>query len=290
MLAALNKLGVKVFVATALVVVVALGGALFLTKRKADAAADQSIHRALTATQSNIQAVLDSRYNELAKEFGIIARQSPYVSSIQASLQTGDRSNLLDRAEEFRIQTGAAWVLITDRAGVLRVSTIDHTLQGDSLGEGALVGLALEGDVTNGFWLEPGADGRDAGFQAIGVPVRPGGNGPVVAVMVAALPIDSTFAAELKQRTSSEVVFYELAEARANVGALRVSWRLGGGAETDADQCGGGDSLCPHTITSSSGGIRGVSAVAACARTRPARKTFTIRCVAGTFHRVRKAS
>ncbi len=210
MLAALNKLGVKVFVATALVVVVALGGALFLTKRKADAAADQSIHRALTATQSNIQAVLDSRYNELAKEFGIIARQSPYVSSIQASMQTGDRSNLLDRAEEFRIQTGAAWVLITDRAGVLRVSTIDHTLQGDSLGEGALVGLALEGEVTKGFWLEPGADGRDAGFQAVGVPVRPGGNGPVVAVMVAALPIDSTFAAELKQRTSSEVVFYEL--------------------------------------------------------------------------------
>ena len=68
MLAALNKLGVKVFVATALVVVVALGGALFLTKQKADAAADQSIARALGATQSNIQAVLDGRYSELSKE------------------------------------------------------------------------------------------------------------------------------------------------------------------------------------------------------------------------------
>ena len=76
MFAALNKLGVKVFVATALVVVVALGGALFLTKRKADAAADQSIHRALTATRSNIQAKLDGRYGELSKELRILGQQS----------------------------------------------------------------------------------------------------------------------------------------------------------------------------------------------------------------------
>ena len=211
MLAALNRLGPKVFIATALVVVVALGGALLLTKRRADAAADQSIHRALTATRSNIQAVLDSRYAELAKEFRIIVRQSPYVSSIQASLQSGERSNLLDRANEFRDQTDAAWVLITDKSGVLRVSTLDPNAQGDSLGAGSLVGLALEGDATKGLWLEPRPDGSDAAFQAVGIPVRVGGdNGPIVAVVVAAIPIDSGFVADLKRRTSSEIVFYEL--------------------------------------------------------------------------------
>ncbi len=210
MFAALNKLGVKVFVATALVVVVALGGALFLTKRKADAAADQSIHRALTATRSNIQAKLDGRYGELSKELRILGQQSPIYGRIQASLQSSSQSNLYDQAIQFREATAAAWVLIADADGVLRASTLDPSAQGDSLGEGALVGIALdEGRDTRGLWLEPGADGSgDRAFQAVGVPVLV--NGRVIAVMVGALAIDAAFASELKAQTSSEIVFYAL--------------------------------------------------------------------------------
>jgi HAMP domain-containing protein/predicted Ser/Thr protein kinase len=212
MLAALNRIGVKVFVASALVVVVALVGALFLTKTKADAAAEQSIHRALGATQSNIQAVLDGRYSELSKELRILARQSPIHSRIQASLQTGAQSNLFDQAEQIRDETGAAWVLVVDADGVLRASTLDASAEGDSLGEGSLVGLALEGEATRGLWLEVDpATGKDVPFQAVGVPVRAGSEGaPVFAVLIAAAPIDSTFAADLKRRTNSEIVFYLL--------------------------------------------------------------------------------
>ncbi|HVX89754.1 MAG TPA: protein kinase [Gemmatimonadales bacterium] len=209
MLAALNKLGVKVFVATALVVVVALGGALFLTKRKADAAADQSIHRALTATRSNIRAKLDGRYNELEKELRILNQQSPIFGRIQAGLQTSNQSDLSDQATQYQLATGAAWVLITDASGVLRASSLDPSAAPDSLGEGALVGLALEGDTTRGLWLEPGAVGAgDKAFQAVGVPVTV--NGKIIAVVVAALPIDSMFAADLKAQTNSEIVFYSL--------------------------------------------------------------------------------
>src|SRR5437868_7319857 len=214
MLAALNKLGVKVFVATALVVVVALGGALFLTKRKADAAANQSIHRALVATRSNIEAKLDSRYNELTAALRIISKQSPYVGSVQSSLQSHQRGNLLNRATEFQELTGAAWVVITDPDGILQASTRDQTAQGDSLGDGALVGLALEGDVTRGPWIEVDSSSGhpvDRPFQAVAVPMHAGGDaGPIVAILIAALPIDSTFAAELQRQTNSEIVFYLL--------------------------------------------------------------------------------
>jgi HAMP domain-containing protein/predicted Ser/Thr protein kinase len=212
MLAALNRLGVKVFVATALVVVVALGGALFLTKQKADAAADQSIARALGATQSNIQAVLDGRYSELSKELRILARQSPIYGRIQASLQTGAQSNLYDQAVQIRDETGAAWVVIVDANGVLRSSTLDAAAQGDSLGEGSLVALALEGQPTRGLWLELDPEtGGDVPYQAVGVPVHAGSeSAPVFAVLIAAAPIDSAFAADLKRRTNSEIVFYLL--------------------------------------------------------------------------------
>ena len=215
MLAALNRLGVKVFVATALVVVVALGGALLLTKHRADAAADQSIHRALTATRSNIQAKLDGRYNGLATEVRIITLQSPFYGSIQAGLQSDKRSDLLDRVAAIKDLTGASWVLLTDGNGVLRASTLDPNAQGDSLGEGALVGLALEGNLTQGPWIEvDSSSGQhvDRPFQAVGVPVRAGGspNAPLIGVLVAALPIDSAFATELQHQTNSEILFYLL--------------------------------------------------------------------------------
>ncbi len=70
------------------------------------------------------------------------------------------------------------------------------------------MGLALGGDTTRGLWLESGPDGRDVAFQAVGVPVIVGGR--VVGVTVAALPVDSGFAAELKRQTSSEIVFFSL--------------------------------------------------------------------------------
>jgi len=208
MLDALNRIGVKVFVASALVVVVALGGALFLTKTKADAAADQSIHRALTATRSNIQARIDGRYNEVAKELAILNRQSPISSRIQADLQGGRQANLNDQAGEHQEATGAAWVLITDADGIQRASTLDPAAPPDSLGDGSLVALALEGDTTRGLWFEPGEDGVDRPFQAVGVPVIVGGR--VIGLTVAAFAIDSAFAEELKRQTSSEIVFYSL--------------------------------------------------------------------------------
>jgi HAMP domain-containing protein/predicted Ser/Thr protein kinase len=212
---ALNRIGVKVFVASALVVVVALVGALFLTKTKADAAAAQAIHRALGATRSNIQAKLDGRYNELSKELQIIAKQSPFYSSFQAGLRANNRNDLLDRIGEVKLLTGASWVLLADANGIQRASTEDPTAEGDSLGEGALVALALEGDSTRGLWIEPNAEGPadDELFQAVGIPVRAGGaEAPIVAVLIGALPIDSTFAAELRRQTSSEIVFYQLDE------------------------------------------------------------------------------
>jgi HAMP domain-containing protein/predicted Ser/Thr protein kinase len=213
---ALNRIGVKVFVASALVVVVALVGALFLTKTKADAAAAQAIHRALGATRSNIQAKLDGRYNELSKELQIIAKQSPFYSSFQAGLRANNRNDLLDRIGEVKLLTGASWVLLADANGIQRASTEDPTAEGDSLGEGALVALALEGDSTRGLWIEPNAEGPadDELFQAVGIPVRAGGaEAPIVAVLIGALPIDSTFAAELRRQTSSEIVFYQLDES-----------------------------------------------------------------------------
>ena len=186
-----------------------LGTALLVTSRRADQAADESITRALGATQSAIEGALQRRSGNLVHAAVVLARVPAYVSRISEALKTGNRSNLLDQADEFRDQIGASWTLLTDRAGVLKARTDKRDAFGDDLSEGSLIGLALAGDSTQGTWIEPGLSG-DVLYQAVAVPIRgPGGSTPY-GVLVAAVPIDSAFVAEIRRNTNSEVVVMSL--------------------------------------------------------------------------------
>jgi eukaryotic-like serine/threonine-protein kinase len=202
-------LGRRIFLGTTLVVVAVLGSALLATKRRADAAADDASARALGATASSIQEALTSRSLTLLRLTHALAQVPAYVSRIGESVRTGDRANLLDQADELRIQAGADWVLVTDGAGVLQAWTAHRGIFGEDFSRGALIGRAMEGQVTQGLWLEPTDDG-DALYQAVGVPVVNPGSSTPFAVVVAALRVDSTFAAQLHRNTASEIVFFSL--------------------------------------------------------------------------------
>src|SRR5688572_6456560 len=202
-------LGRRIFLGTALVVVAVLGSALLATKRRADAAADDASARALGATASSIREALASRSLTLLRLTHALAQVPAYVSRIGESLRGGDRANLLDQADELRLQTGADWVLVTDGAGVLQAWTAHRGIFGEDFSRGALIGRAMEGQVTQGLWLEP-TDGGDALYQAVGVPVVSPGSTTPFGVVVAALRVDSTFAAQLRRNTDSEIVFFSL--------------------------------------------------------------------------------
>ena len=202
-------LGRRIFLGTTLVVVAVLGSALLATKRRADAAADEASARALGATASSIEEALASRSITLLRLTQALVQVPAYVSRIAESLRAEDRANLLDQADELRVQTGADWVLLTDGAGVLQAWTARRGTFGEDFSRGALIGRAMEGQVTQGLWLEPTEDG-DALYQAVGVPVvNPGGTTPL-GVVVAALQVDSSFAAQLRRNTDSEIVFFSL--------------------------------------------------------------------------------
>lgn len=202
-------LGRRIFLGTALVVVAVLGSALLVTKRRADAAADEASARALGATASSIQEALASRSLTLLRLTQALVQVPAYVSRIGESLRADDRANLLDQADELRVQTGADWVLITDREGVLQAWTAYRGAFGENFSRGALIGRAMEGQLTEGLWLEPAEEG-DALYQAVGVPVANPGSTTPFGVVVAALRVDSALAAQLRRNTDSEVVFFSL--------------------------------------------------------------------------------
>ena len=213
----MRGLGARIFFATAAVIVVVLGGALLLTKRRADLAADASLSRALAAAQSAVSDELSSRSQTLLQVTAGLARVPTYVAQLSKASGSA-QADLLDRAQEFRNQTGAAWTLITDNQGLLRAWTLHRDLEGEDFSEGAVIGLALEGNPAEGVWIEPG-DSSDQLFQSVGVPVKDPNGNSIYGVLVAALPIDSAFSAELRRHTASEIAFF----VRDSTGAPHVT-------------------------------------------------------------------
>jgi HAMP domain-containing protein len=200
-------LGTKIFAGTAFVVVAALGAALLVTKSRANSAADAASERALRATEDAIGDALVGRSRTLRQLIAALVQVPAYVSRIGEALRADDRANLLDQSDELRTQTGADWVLITDGNGVLKAWTAQRTVFDQDFSRGALIGRALEGQITEGLWLEPGPSGDEL-FQAVGVPVTTPAVGTPFGVVVAALRLDSTFAGILKRHTNSEIVFF----------------------------------------------------------------------------------
>ena len=202
-------LGTRIFLGTTLVVVAVLGSALLVTKGRADAAADAASARALGATASSIEEALGSRSITLLRLTQALVQVPAYVSRIGESLRGGDRANLLDQADELRLQSGADWVLITDGAGVLQAWTANRGSSGEDFSRGALIGRAMEGQITQGLWLEPGGEGDEL-YQAVGVPVANPGSTTPFGVVVSALELDSGFVSQLRRNTDSEIAFFSL--------------------------------------------------------------------------------
>jgi serine/threonine-protein kinase len=182
-----------------------LGGSLGLIRLRASQAADAAIDRGLQSTQSAIDDALAGRSRGLQQLAQVLAQVPTYISRIDEALRTGNRANLLDQADEFRIQGDAAWALITDQSGVLQASSRSPEAFGDSLGESELVGRALSGESNEGIWVESTAAG-DSMFQAVAVPLA-APRAPVSGALVMAVPLDGAFAERLKRQTASEVIF-----------------------------------------------------------------------------------
>ena len=202
-------LGTKIFLGTALVVTLVLGAALLVTKRQADRAADSASLQAVRATQAAIRDALEGRSHTLLQLTAALVQVPVYVSRIGESVRTQARADLLDQADELRTQIGADWVLITDPRGVLEAWTSQRDLFDQDFSRGALIGRALEGRTTAGLWIEPGPDGDEL-YQAVALPVASPGSATTLAVVSAALKIDTAFAGRLRRHTNSEMVFFTI--------------------------------------------------------------------------------
>jgi serine/threonine-protein kinase len=195
----------QIFVASVVVVAAALGVVFALTVTRARRVAERAIELELSTTRSAVDDALSQRTVAMQRLAAGLVAVPTYFSRFEAALQRGDQATLLDQADEFRGQLGANWTLMTDGRGRVAAWTMHPDRIGEPLGGGALVDRALAGDTTSGAWIEPFADG-DTLYQAVAVPFRAPGGGPVQGILIGAVLYDSALAGALRRHTGSEIV------------------------------------------------------------------------------------
>src|SRR5437867_12161832 len=194
----------RIFLASALLVVVVLGATFGVTSLRANRTADESIHRALANTRRAVADFLAARTRALAGLSQVSARVPQFRERL---LTSRERANVLDQAQEYRDLIGAAWILVTDDQGILRART-DYPEQYDrDLSRGALIGGALSGTETEGAWLD---DVARRLYMAVATPLAASAQAAPQGAPVAAYALDDSLAQAVKQATNSDVVFFAL--------------------------------------------------------------------------------
>jgi hypothetical protein len=194
----------KIFVGSALLVVVVLGATFGVTSLQANRTADAAVLRALASTRRAVDAYLAGRTRTVAG----MSEVSAGVPEFRKRLLTSrDRANALDQAQEYRDLIGAAWVLVTDGDGIL-VARTDYPEEFDrDLANAPLVAAALEGEQTDGAWID---DLRGKMFIAVGTPLRASPAAAPDGALVAAYEVDDSLARAVGAATNTDVVFFML--------------------------------------------------------------------------------
>lgn len=198
-------LTLKIFTATALVVVVSLAVTIVVTALLARQNAERALDRRLQNTAEVARRFIESENAKLASGAAAAAQNPNFIAAIQAG-----GAGPLDQAVNYAEILGANYTMITDRAGVLLARTDRPGVSGDSLGNSPLIGGAIEGRQVNGFVNK--AD--SILYLAVATPLKvpPTTDGVVQAVLFAAHQVTDSLADEVKAGTGSDIVFYVLDE------------------------------------------------------------------------------
>ena len=201
-------LTLKIFGASAAVVVVVLGGTLALASSQASRNADLVLQERLRNTGAVAGRFIAAEDEKLASGANVAAQIPTFI----AAVQKGDPGSLVDIARSYRDLLGADYALITDADGVLRARTDRPGAFGDTLG-GPLIGQALQGRQTEGYVVQ--ADQRL--YLAVATPLRNPGGTAVEGMLLVAHQITDSLAEEVKRASGSEIVFYLLNDANRPV-------------------------------------------------------------------------
>ncbi len=195
----------KIFLSSALLVVAVLGVTLGVTSLEANRTADAAIHRGLVSTRHAVENFLAAR----TRTVGVVSAASGQIPQFRQRLFTSrSRAEILDQAQEYQGLIGAAWVLVTDKDGILLART-DYPEEYDrDLSRGALIATGLSGEQSHGAFIDDRDSANIRLFVAVATPLRDRPEAAPQGVLVAAFGLDDSLATAIREATNSDVVFF----------------------------------------------------------------------------------
>jgi len=267
----------RIFMAAALLVVVAIGCTAAFVGARVTVFAEGQLQRGLAESGS----VVERQSEALSENFALLARLTADLPKLKAAVATGDGPTVQPLAEDYQRMIGrAASVVVTDRGGRLLASAGPVTLD-----EGSLRGLlALRADreaVASAWPISGGV------LQVVSVPITIGGE-PVerAGTLSLGFVFDAARAAEFRAATGSEIAFGIDGRIRAATlpAATAAAFEAGRSAAGDARVTSGGEEYLvwsgplggPSAVAQASGAAAAVSRVpfVVVARSRTAQLRF----------------
>ena len=221
------SLRTKIFLAVAGPVLLVLLGTLFVGGKASQASAQNSVDAGLGQTAALISELIRADEKNLADKGRIFFSNPDQRARMEAtgldSLPKGaaplDSGNFLDIAQVMVEETGASWVQLIDRNGILLARSDKPDAPAVDLSESPLIGRALNGEISHGF----GVINDSTLFDAVAIPIRGAGQDVLLGVAMLSRNFTDSTAAQIRKLTGSEVVFFGI-DSR---GAVRIAGATG---------------------------------------------------------------
>lgn len=211
------SLGVKVFLISALLIAVAVGGAILVTYVRSNQIAERAIDRSLASSRSVQVDYQNQRFEVLRAISEAFSRNSTFMGYIVEATGGGligadfggggtvDRGSILDlledRRQDLREDLRFDFAIVLDPDGSLVARTDDPRAGGDDLSQVPLFRAAADGNgSSSGFWEE-----RGSLYQAVVVPLVQGFD--LYGFLVVANLVGDDLARDVKRISGTDIVF-----------------------------------------------------------------------------------
>ncbi len=213
------SLTLKIFATAALLILIAVGGAVAVSAVRSRAVADAKIAEDLKKSGPAWESFQQNRYAELQRSLAVVVNSAGTISLMTTLVpETGkpDAATVFDTLKREQASSARADFLIaTDPKGQALART-DRPLPytADLSGVPTIAG-ALQGEQTEGIWLSGGKL-----YDVVAAPVLEGGS-RLVGAIAAGFQIDDEVARNLEQLLNTQVVF--LSDAGKPGGPAKVA-------------------------------------------------------------------
>ncbi|MGH9443193.1 MAG: protein kinase domain-containing protein [Thermoanaerobaculia bacterium] len=194
------SLTVKIFLAVALLVFLALGAAVEISSYRVRSIAVESSRKALSRAKDSYDNFQEDRYEKLHRALRPVVDNSGF----KALVHEGDAATIFNSLKEDQASaTGADFLIVTDPRGVSIVRSDKREWRHD-ISNSALVRKALDGAETEGIWY---SDGKL--YHAVAAPVvsGEGRDAQTLGVLVACFAIDDRVAENFRDVSSTDALF-----------------------------------------------------------------------------------